>query len=60
MPFGVEDLITRPEVGARVLVAIETEPHGKAARFLHKRHGLDITMAARAADAFGNVDCMVK
>jgi len=60
MPVGVEDLVLRLKIWAGIIVAVETESHGETARLAHQRHRLDVTVAARASDTFGNMDSVVE
>src|SRR6185312_1590875 len=60
LPVHVRDLRDRPEVLFRMAVAAETEAHGQGGVLLDRRHLVDPSVAAHAADAFVHVDGVIE
>ena len=60
MPVHVVNFAARPDVFLRVSVAIQAPLHVKRVRFPCERHLIEIPMAGGAADAFGDVDAVIK
>src|SRR6185437_5473722 len=60
LPFGVENLIARPEIFFRLAVALQAPAHVKRVRLPCDRHLIHRTVATRAADAFLDMDAVVE
>src|SRR5450631_1726809 len=60
LPIHVGDLGDRTEVRLRMSVTVEAEPHGHRGVLLDRRHLVDASVAADAADALVHVDGVVE
>ena len=59
-PFGVVDLILRPQIRAGVAMTVEAELHRQSFGLVAERHLVYFAMTVRAADALGDVNAVVE
>jgi hypothetical protein len=60
LPFGVVDLIFWPQPRAGVAVTVEAEFHRESRGLVTQWHAVHGPVAARAANAFGDMNAMIE
>ena len=60
LPFGVVDLVLRPQMRAGIAMTVQAESHGERLGLVAKRHAIHLPVTSRAADALGDVNAVVE